>query len=90
MEFSLFYTYTRAYVSHSSAATGIMCEPTDIAFGSTRYLRGTRRNDIMSPLQISSLLVSWTLLFVWPVWTTSFEHPLFGVKLEVILSWPPQ
>lgn len=39
----------------------------------------------MSFLQISSLLLSWTLLFVWSVWTTSFEHPLFGVKLEVIV-----
>jgi len=27
---------------------------------------------------------------LWPVWTTSFERPLFGVKLEVILSWLPQ
>jgi hypothetical protein len=53
-------------------------------------LGGTRRNGIMSLLQISSLLLSWTLLFVWSVWTTSFEHPLFGVKLEVILSWLPQ
>lgn len=39
MEFSLIYTYTRAYVSHSSAATGIMCEPTDIPVCSTHYLR---------------------------------------------------
>jgi hypothetical protein len=39
MEFSFIHTYTRAYVSHSSAATGVMCEPTDIAVGSTHYLR---------------------------------------------------
>jgi hypothetical protein len=40
-------------------------------------LGGTRRND-MSPLQISSVLLSRTLLLVWPVWTTSLEHPLLG------------
>jgi hypothetical protein len=38
MESSLIYIYTTAYVSHSSAATGIICEPTDFAVGSTHYL----------------------------------------------------
>jgi len=38
MESSLIYIYTTAYVSHSSAATGTICEPMDIAVGSTHYL----------------------------------------------------
>ena len=38
MESSLIYAYTMAYVSHSSAATCVICEPMDVAVASTRYL----------------------------------------------------